>query len=66
MAALLSTRFRRWLVLIVGVPVATWLLDRAGDALERRKATRGSRAVREVSDWLRVLRGGRRRHRRRA
>ena len=64
MFALLSTRFRRWLLLAVGVPVAAWLMDRVGESMERRRGTsRTSRGLRQTSAWLRDARPGRRRRR---
>jgi hypothetical protein len=54
MFVLLSTRLRRWLLLVVGVPVLAWLLGRAGEAVERRRpGSRASRALTQTSGWLR-------------
>lgn len=66
MAALLSTRLRRWLLLGVGIPVLAWALERTGSRLERRRgASRATRGLRSLSDWLRSASplGGRRRRR---
>jgi hypothetical protein len=66
MWAFLSARFRRWLLIAVGVPILAWVLDRLGAAIERRR--RGSRAagaLRGASDQLRWWRSGRRRSGRR-
>lgn len=62
MFALLSARLRRWLLLAVGVPVAAWLLDRIGLALQQRNASsRTGRALQRTGGWLRGRRGRRRR-----
>jgi hypothetical protein len=54
MFALLSTRLRRWLLLVVGVPVLAWLLGRAGEAVERRRpGSAAGRALSQSGDWLR-------------
>jgi hypothetical protein len=64
MAALLSTRFRRWLLLAVGIPAAAWALERAGTSLERRRGTnRATRGLRSLSGWLRATSPRRRRRR---
>lgn len=39
MGALLSRRVRRWLLVVVGMPVLGWSLKRIGDELETRKGT---------------------------
>lgn len=47
MWAFASRQFRRWMVLVVGVPVAAWALDRLGERLEARSGeTLLSQAVR--------------------
>ncbi|MBW8765971.1 MAG: hypothetical protein JF630_06965 [Geodermatophilales bacterium] len=61
----LMRRFRLWLILTVVVPLATGLLRRIGQALERRNGpSRVSRALLkagELGDRARTnLRGGRR------
>jgi formate hydrogenlyase subunit 4 len=62
----LMRRFRLWLILTVVVPLATGLLRRIGQALERRNGpSRVSRALLragDLADRTRArLRGGRRR-----
>ena len=62
----LTSRLRTWLLLTVVVPLATGLLRRAGQALERRTgATPVTRALYKASDLgdraRATLRGGRRR-----
>ncbi|SNS55974.1 hypothetical protein SAMN06893096_10578 [Geodermatophilus pulveris] len=63
---LLTSRLRTWLLLTVVVPLATGLLRRAGQALERRTgATPVTRALYKAGDLgdraRTTLRGGRRR-----
>jgi len=63
---LLTSRLRTWLLLTVVVPLATGLLRRAGQALERRTgATPVTRALSKAGDLgdraRTTLRGGRRR-----
>ena len=54
MLAFLSARLRRWILLVVGLPIAAWALDRAGQTLERRRgSSRLSRALRGGSGMLR-------------
>jgi hypothetical protein len=61
MWAFLSGRLRRWLLLVVGLPVAAWALDRLGGELERRRGpSRGSRALRNASGMIRSRGRGRR------
>jgi hypothetical protein len=61
----LSSRLRTWLVLTVVVPLATGLLRRLGQGLERRRGPSAvSRALLKAGDLgdraLSTLRGGRR------
>ncbi|GAA1594056.1 hypothetical protein GCM10009804_58290 [Kribbella hippodromi] len=49
MWALVSRRFQLWLVLAVGVPIASWLLARIGRQLETRNGpTRLSNLLRKA------------------
>ena len=62
----LTSRLRTWLLLTVVVPVATGLLRRAGQAIERRTGstpvTRAFYKAGDLGDRARAtLRGGRRR-----
>ena len=62
----LMRRFRLWLILTVAVPLATGLLRRIGQALERRNGPSSvSRALLRAGDFAdrtrAQLRGGRRR-----
>jgi len=63
MLAFLSSRFRRWLLVAVAVPLVAWLLDRVGVAVERRRpGSRAGHTLRQTGGWLRGSRGrGRRR-----
>lgn len=53
-AALLSRKVRRWLLLTVGVPAGAWALQRLGEELEQRKgtATPVTNGLRQAADWL--------------
>jgi hypothetical protein len=54
MWAFLSARLRPWLLLAIGAPVLSWLLDTLGDRLEARSGpTRTSRVLKQGRDWLR-------------
>ncbi|HSK89993.1 MAG TPA: hypothetical protein VK875_01645 [Euzebyales bacterium] len=65
MWALLSLRFRRWLLLVVGAPLAARLLHRVADGVESRYGRSGvSNGLRTVADLVpgrRRRRAGRRR-----
>jgi hypothetical protein len=64
MGALLSTRIRRWLLFMVGVPVLAWALERIGDGLEARKGSSSvSRGFQQAGSWMhrRSWRGNRNR-----
>jgi hypothetical protein len=53
MGALLSTRIRRWLLLMVGVPVLAWALERIGNQLEARKGpSTVSRGFQQAGAWV--------------
>ncbi len=69
MWAFFSRRFRTWLFLALGAPVAEWLLGKAGDTLEARGSgeTSLTRGLRGAQDFLqRHERGPIARRRRRA
>ena len=52
-AALLSRKVRRWLLLTVGVPAGAWALGRLGEEIEQRKgATPVTNGLRQAADWL--------------
>jgi hypothetical protein len=54
MFAFLSRRLRRWLLLVVGLPVAAWALDRIGGKIEQRWGpSRGSRMLRGAGGMIR-------------
>jgi hypothetical protein len=54
MWAFFSRRLRRWLVLVVGLPVAAWILDRLGGQIEQRWGpSRGSRMLRGAGGLIR-------------
>ena len=63
---LASTRFRRWLLLVLGAPLLAKLLQGAADAVESRRGPgRPTSLMRTGADMLRKVagRGGRRRRR---
>lgn len=68
MWAFLSRRFRTYLILALGAPVAAWAADRMGHTLEARRGPTGtSRALQGAGSWLRQRsRGPGARRRRRA
>lgn len=54
MWAFFSRRFRTWLFLALGAPIAGWLLGKAGDTLEARGGeTSLTRGLRGGRDFLR-------------
>jgi hypothetical protein len=53
MWAFFSRRFRMWLLLAVGVPVAAWLLGKVGDVIESRGGPNAaSRALQKARAFL--------------
>lgn len=53
MSALLSSRFRRWLLLAVGIPLGAWALERVADEIEERKGDHpAARNLRAAGGWL--------------
>lgn len=53
MWALLSRRFRMYLVFALGAPIAAWAAERAGRVLEARQGPSGaSRALQGAGGWL--------------
>jgi hypothetical protein len=49
---LISKRFRRWLILLVVVPLASWLLARIADRMsEQRGESTVTRALRIPQRW---------------
>jgi hypothetical protein len=53
LAALLSSRIRRWAVLTVGVPAAAWAMKRAGEELEQRRGeSMLSGRLQQTGGWL--------------
>ncbi len=55
MWALLSRRFRQYLVLALGAPLVAWVLDGVGLGLERRRGqTRLTRSLRSGGNFLRA------------
>lgn len=49
---------KRWVLVAVGLPVAAWALDQAGDALEERKGSSStSRRLHQAAGSVRDLRG---------
>lgn len=53
MSALLSSRFRRWLLVAVGIPVGAWALERVADEIEQRKGDHPvARNLRAAGGWL--------------
>jgi hypothetical protein len=64
MFAFLSSRFRRWLLVVIALPLIAWALDRLGLALQqRRKSPRLASSLRRTSGWLRSRNRPRRRKR---
>jgi hypothetical protein len=52
MAFLISSRFRRWLILLVAVPLGSWLLARVADRVARgRGEGKVTRALRAPEQW---------------
>ena len=52
-AALLSRKVRRWVLLTVGVPAGAWALQRLGEELETRKGPSPvANGLRHAADWL--------------
>ncbi len=50
----LSRRFRLWLLLAVGAPLAGWALGKVADTIEARGGeTPTSRRLRGIREWLR-------------
>ena len=62
-AALLSSRVRRWAVTTVAAPVVAWGLDQVADELDRRKGapTKAASTVRQARDVVDRVSGRRRR-----
>ena len=50
----ITRRFRLWLLLALGAPVAAWVLGVVGSVLERRSGgeTSVSRGIAQARDWL--------------
>ena len=65
MWALVSTRFRRWLLFVIGAPILAKVLSRAADWFEARRgpSSRTVSALRSSGDLLRRSRRKRRRRR---
>ena len=52
MAFLISSRFRRWLVLLIVVPLGSWLLARVADRVARQRGEGTvTRALRAPEQW---------------
>lgn len=52
-AALLSRKVRRYLLLTVGVPVGAWALQRLGEELEQRNGQSPvANGLRHAANWL--------------
>ncbi len=54
MWVLFTRRLRMWLLASIALPVAGWLLGKAGETLERRRGSSGvSRALTSAGDTVR-------------
>jgi hypothetical protein len=52
MAFLISSRFRRWLVLLIVVPLGSWLLARIADRVARERGEgKVTKALRAPEQW---------------
>jgi len=54
MSFLISSRFRRWLILAVAVPLGSWALARLSDRIrEQRGESTMTKAMRAPQQWRR-------------